>query len=105
MYVLFHFLVSLFLICRYQLVQSFLHFAKNEERVTRGQPGYTPLFKVAPLMERVIPTNTTPVEMKAFTGLQVTMGMVLVTTPGILMYWEESWLVGTPGFRTVMSRN
>ena len=41
--------------------------------------------------------------MKAFTALQIAMG--LVTKPAVEMYWEEDWLLGTPGFSTVMSRN
>lgn len=47
--------------------------------------------------------ETTADEMKAFTALQISMG--LVTKPAIHMYWEESWLIGTPGFTKVMSRN
>ncbi|XP_030839578.1 piggyBac transposable element-derived protein 4 [Strongylocentrotus purpuratus] len=48
-------------------------------------------------------TETTTDEMKAFTALQISMG--LVTKPAIHMYWEENWLIGTPGFSKVMSRN
>lgn len=47
--------------------------------------------------------ETTANEMKAFTALQIAMG--LVTKPVIHMYWEEKWLIRTPGFNTVMSRN
>ena len=48
-------------------------------------------------------TDTTAEEMKAFTGLQMAMG--LVTKPALSMYWEETWIFATPGFGTVMSRN
>lgn len=42
-------------------------------------------------------------ELKAFTALQIAMG--LVSKPALPMYWEGNWLLGTPGFGSVMSRN
>ena len=40
---------------RYQLICSFLHFNDNAEQVPRGQPGYDPLFKIAPLIDILKP--------------------------------------------------
>ena len=40
---------------RYQLLCSFLHFNDNAEQVPRGQPGYDPLFKIAPLIDILKP--------------------------------------------------
>ena len=48
-------------------------------------------------------TYTDAPEIKAFTALQIAMG--LVSKPAKQMFWEEDWLVGTPGFGQVMSRN
>ncbi|XP_041473820.1 piggyBac transposable element-derived protein 4-like [Lytechinus variegatus] len=48
-------------------------------------------------------TDTTPAELKAFIALQMAMG--LVTKSATDQYWEENWLLGTPGFSTVMCRN
>lgn len=36
---------------RYQLLNTFLHFSDNNQRVARGQDGYDPLFKVRPLLD------------------------------------------------------
>jgi hypothetical protein len=36
---------------RYQLLNTFLHFNDNDQRVARGQDGYDPLFKVRPLLD------------------------------------------------------
>jgi hypothetical protein len=38
---------------RYQLLRSFLHMNNNEDRVERGQPGYSPTFKVQPIIDMV----------------------------------------------------
>lgn len=40
---------------RYQLLQTFLHFCDNSNRVERGMPEYNPLFKVQSLLDIVQP--------------------------------------------------
>lgn len=40
---------------RYQILQTFLHFNDNTNRIERGQPGFNPLFKIQPLLDIVEP--------------------------------------------------
>jgi len=40
---------------RFQLLSSFLHFCDNEQRISQGQEGYDPLFKIKPLIDVLKP--------------------------------------------------
>ena len=40
---------------RFQMILSFLHFSDNNEYVRSGEPGHDKLFKVRPVIEKIIP--------------------------------------------------
>ncbi|XP_067934983.1 piggyBac transposable element-derived protein 4-like [Watersipora subatra] len=40
---------------RFQLLNTFIHFCDNEERIPRGQAGYDPLYKISPLITLLNP--------------------------------------------------
>ena len=40
---------------RFEMILSFLHFANNENRVERGQPGYDRIFKIRPILTMILP--------------------------------------------------
>lgn len=42
-------------------------------------------------------------EMKAFIGLNIAMGIVIM--PEARKYWEKKWLINVPSFAQVLSRN
>ena len=48
-------------------------------------------------------TDVTLEEMKAFIGLNIAMGIVIM--PEARKYWEKKWLINVPSFAQVMSRN
>ncbi|XP_041485361.1 piggyBac transposable element-derived protein 4-like [Lytechinus variegatus] len=40
---------------RYQLLKGFLHFNNNESIITGGNPGFDPMFKTRPLIDKLVP--------------------------------------------------
>ncbi|XP_063962609.1 piggyBac transposable element-derived protein 4-like [Lytechinus pictus] len=40
---------------RFQLLNGFLHFNNNERIITRGNPGFDPMFKTRPLIDKSVP--------------------------------------------------